>query len=164
LRHEADEPADIRVWPLQGGGYKLELPGGTIERAVLSADDDGDIVMLDGVSQRLHVVADGEGLTVIAAGRNHRFVAEDPLSPPAESAGSAERVMAPIPGRVTRLLAAAGDQVAKGAPLVVIEAMKMEITLRAPFDGTVEQIRCAQGDLVEEGLELVTFAKPGATP
>ena len=138
----------------------VQLPGAAIERAVLSADDDGDIVMLDGVSQRLHVVADGEGLTVIAAGRNHRFVAEDPLSPPAESAGSAERVMAPIPGRVTRLLAAAGDQVAKGAPLVVIEAMKMEITLRAPFDGTVEQIRCAQGDLVEEGLELVTFTKP----
>ena len=46
----------------------------------------------------------------------------------------------------------------KNAPLVVIEAMKMELTLRAPLDGTVAQVRHAVDDMVEEGTELVTFA------
>jgi len=41
---------------------------------------------------------------------------------------------------------------------VVIEAMKMELTLRAPMDGTVRQVRHAVGDMVEEGAELVAFA------
>ena len=47
---------------------------------------------------------------------------------------------------------------AKGTPLVVIEAMKTEFTLPAPVDGTVEQVRCGVDDMVEEGTELVTFA------
>jgi 3-methylcrotonyl-CoA carboxylase alpha subunit len=50
-----------------------------------------------------------------------------------------------------------GDVVEKNAPLVVIEAMKMELTLRAPLDGTVAQVRHAVDDMVEEGTELVTF-------
>ena len=48
--------------------------------------------------------------------------------------------------------------VAKNAPLVVIEAMKMELTLGAPLDGTVAQVRHAVDDMVEQGTELVTFA------
>ena len=59
---------------------------------------------------------------------------------------------------MARVLVRPGDAVAKGAPLVVIEAMKTEFTLPAPVDGTVEQVRCAVDDMVEEGTELVTFA------
>ena len=55
-----------------------------------------------------------------------------------------------------------GDVVEKNAPLVVIEAMKMELTLRGPLSGTIAQVRCVVDDMVEEGTELVTFAKEPA--
>lgn len=77
--------------------------------------------------------------------------------PRTETAGS-ERVVAPIPARVTRVLVNPGDAVRKGAPLLVVEAMKMEMTLTAPADGTVEVVRHGVGEMVEEGAELVTFA------
>jgi 3-methylcrotonyl-CoA carboxylase alpha subunit len=79
-----------------------------------------------------------------------------------ESAGGG-RIVAPMPGTVTRILATAGAQVARGAPLLVLEAMKMEHTLRAPADGRLEALRCAVGDVVQEGAELADFV-PAAQP
>ncbi|MGE3936988.1 MAG: acetyl-CoA carboxylase biotin carboxyl carrier protein subunit, partial [Rhodospirillaceae bacterium] len=60
-------------------------------------------------------------------------------------------------GIVVAVHVAAGDRVTKGQPLVVLEAMKVEHTIRAPADGTVEAVRCAVGDQVAEGAELVAF-------
>jgi 3-methylcrotonyl-CoA carboxylase alpha subunit len=70
--------------------------------------------------------------------------------------------MAPIPGRVASVLVQPGDAVQRGQVLVVVEAMKMEITLAAPEDGIVSAVRCAAGDMVEEGVELVHFEPPAA--
>ena len=60
------------------------------------------------------------------------------------------------------MLVHAGDSVTKGAALVVLEAMKMEITLTAPRDGTIDVIRYSVGDMVEEGTELIHFAEAAA--
>ena len=62
-----------------------------------------------------------------------------------------------MPGKVIALLAAAGAAVEKGAPLLVLEAMKMEHTISAPRAGTVKRFRFAAGDQVAEGAELVEF-------
>jgi 3-methylcrotonyl-CoA carboxylase alpha subunit len=97
------------------------------------------------------------------AGRNHALVELNPLAPPRTESAGADRVTAPIPARVTRVLVAAGDVVARNEPLLVLEAMKMEITLRAPIAGTVAQVPHAVGEMVEEGTELVTFV-PAAAP
>ena len=45
----------------------------------------------------------------------------------------------------------------RGAPLIVLEAMKMEHTLRAPADGRLKALKCAVGDVVQEGTELADF-------
>ena len=66
-------------------------------------------------------------------------------------------LVAPMPGKVIALLARAGAAVEKGAPLLVLEAMKMEHTISAPRDGTVKAFRYAAGDQVSEGAELVDF-------
>ena len=58
------------------------------------------------------------------------------------------RVKAPIPGLVTRILVAAGEEVKADQPLIVLEAMKMENEIRAPFDGVVTSITVAPGDSV----------------
>jgi len=77
----------------------------------------------------------------------------------ATSAPAAARVTAPIPARVARILVAPGAVVRRGAPLVVLEAMKMELTLFAPADGTVATVRHQVDDMVEEGTQLVTFVQ-----
>jgi len=71
------------------------------------------------------------------------------------------RIVAPMPGTVTRILAEPGAGLQRGAPLIVLEAMKMEHTLRAPADGRLKALKCAVGDFVQEGTELADF-EPGA--
>ncbi|MGC5124421.1 biotin/lipoyl-containing protein, partial [Escherichia coli] len=58
------------------------------------------------------------------------------------------------PGRIVAVQAAAGDKVAKGRPIVVLEAMKMEHALTAPFDGVVGELTVKVGDQVVEGALL----------
>ena len=58
---------------------------------------------------------------------------------------------------MTRVLAEAGAAVERGAPLIVLEAMKMEHTLRAPTAGRLKALKCAVGDFVQEGTELADF-------
>ncbi|HEX8251522.1 MAG TPA: biotin/lipoyl-containing protein [Thermoanaerobaculia bacterium] len=64
---------------------------------------------------------------------------------------------APMPGLVLKILVKQGDVVAKGAPLLILEAMKMEHQIVAPKDGTIAAINCREGELVQPGIELVTF-------
>ena len=65
-----------------------------------------------------------------------------------------------MPGRVLAVHVKAGDEVAKGAPLVVLEAMKMEQTITAPAAGKIDRVLCAPGDQVREGAELLAFEDP----
>jgi 3-methylcrotonyl-CoA carboxylase alpha subunit len=64
---------------------------------------------------------------------------------------------APMPGKVISLVAQLGATVEKGAPLLVLEAMKMEHTINAPRKGVVKAFRCTPGDQVSDGAELVDF-------
>ncbi|HVE72657.1 MAG TPA: acetyl-CoA carboxylase biotin carboxyl carrier protein subunit [Thermoanaerobaculia bacterium] len=64
---------------------------------------------------------------------------------------------APMPGLVLRILVSEGDVVAKGAPLLILEAMKMEHQIIAPREGTIAKINCKEGELVQPGVELVTL-------
>lgn len=67
------------------------------------------------------------------------------------------RIIAPIPGRVSRVLVAPGDQISRGDGIVVVEAMKMENELRAPRDGVVGTIDVEEGQGVDGGALLATI-------
>ena len=62
---------------------------------------------------------------------------------------------APMPGMVLKILARQGDVVAKGAPLLILEAMKMEHQITAPKDGKIVSINCTEGEMVQPGIDLV---------
>jgi 3-methylcrotonyl-CoA carboxylase alpha subunit len=66
---------------------------------------------------------------------------------------------APMPGVVTRVMVAAGDEVARGQPLVALEAMKMEHLVRAPRAGRVERVAASPGQMVQAGAVLVELAE-----
>jgi 3-methylcrotonyl-CoA carboxylase alpha subunit len=155
-----DTPIHLRAHPRPDGGFMLDMPRAAVH-ADAREDADGLRLRLDGVLHRLRVVRRGPDIVVIRAGRNHVLRHLDPLAPPRTETGGDDRVIAPIPGRITRILVQPGDRVQRGAPLLVLEAMKMELTLSAPLDGRVEAIRHAVGDMVEEGTELVVFAAAG---
>ena len=153
LLRSAETEIAVRAVYLSRGTYRLVLG----DRPVI-AQVETDGISLDGVMHRTRVVRQGAELTVIHRGRNHLFELVDPLVPASALGAGDDRVVAPIPARVTHVLVQAGDVVSKGAALIVLEAMKMEITLTAPRDATVEVIRYIVGDMVEEGTELIHFA------
>ena len=73
----------------------------------------------------------------------------------ARQPGEARSVTAPMPGTVIRVEVEPGDAVLGRRPLVVLEAMKMEIPVHSPFDGTVKAVHVAAGDRVAGGALLV---------
>ena len=81
---------------------------------------------------------------------------------PLHVGGAGEReveggLRAPMPGKVIALVVEAGTKVEKGAPLLVLEAMKMEHTISAPRKGVVKAFRFVPGDQVTDGAELLDF-------
>jgi len=104
------------------------------------------------------VVAQGEKRHVFLDGRSIVLTHADPLGVAgAEHEEEGTGLLSPMPGKVIALLAQPGAAVEKGAPLLVLEAMKMEHTISAPHAGTVKSFRFAAGDQVEEGVALVEF-------
>jgi acetyl/propionyl-CoA carboxylase alpha subunit len=95
----------------------------------------------------------GGNLVVFADGDAYDFTAPGAMG--AGNAGIADgAVLSPMPGRIVAVTAEAGGTVTKGAPLVTLEAMKMEHVLTAPFDGTVAEVTVEVGQQVSEGVLL----------
>ena len=126
------------------------------------------IVANDGTRLRLRlghrqlsadVVRDGDDLHVFSAGRHRTLTLVDVIAHAGEHDGAGAGLVAPMPGKVIAVHVAAGSQVAKGTPLLVMEAMKMEHAIVAPEDGIVEAVLYAAGEQVAEGAPLVTFAR-----
>jgi 3-methylcrotonyl-CoA carboxylase alpha subunit len=109
---------------------------------------------LDGVISRTVSVLDGHEIYVRT--RNGRFDLHwvDPFGGDDEEQVGEDRLVAPLPGTVVALLAEEGATLEKGAPILTLEVMKMEQTLRAPFAGVLKKLKCKVGDIVQEGTEL----------
>jgi biotin carboxyl carrier protein len=73
-------------------------------------------------------------------------------------AGGAEIIAAPMPGTILEVKVQAGDQIARGQLLMILEAMKMENEILAPHDGTVAEVRAVKGASVNAGDPLVVLA------
>jgi 3-methylcrotonyl-CoA carboxylase alpha subunit len=115
---------------------------------------------IGGTKHTGYFFSDLQGFDLFVEGCYYRVVPPDPLS--AEIAEIATGgLVAPMPGTIRALLVEAGDRVTKGQALVILEAMKMEHTIRAPSAGTVRSLNCAQGMMVEAGAVLVEFEPEG---
>lgn len=121
---------------------------------------DGDTLSgrINGQGRRLQVRVHGGDVLLHDGERRHRF-RRTPLHRLEDEAGaqSGDAIKAPMPGRVVLVKAKAGDAVAAGDVLLVMEAMKMELALKAPRDGVVAELRAAEGDFVEADAVLATL-------
>ena len=90
----------------------------------------------------------------------YSFDLGDPLERHNNDDISASAVLAPMPGQVKSVLVTQGSIVAEGAPMVVMEAMKMEHSLRAPRDGVIASVAVAEGDQVAQGAVLIALEDP----
>ena len=99
-------------------------------------------------------VRDGRTWHVFFNGERWTLSLKDPSQDLDFDAASGS-LAAPMPGRIVKLMVERGAKVAKGEPLLVLEAMKMEHTIVAPADGVVADVHCAAGEQVLEGVELI---------
>jgi biotin carboxyl carrier protein len=124
----------VKVTPLGGGQFAVD--DGTRQRIAYSVvAADGQWVFLDG---RVYV------LQTAAGGRTRTRQGHD------ESA-----LASPMPATVVLVNVDAGQAVTRGDLLVMLEAMKMEVPIKAPRDGVVKAIACRKGELVRPGVPLL---------
>ncbi|WP_164718614.1 acetyl/propionyl/methylcrotonyl-CoA carboxylase subunit alpha [Bradyrhizobium sp. LVM 105] len=126
-----------------------------------TAKEGGFDLTLDGVKSSVAAVIDGHELYLRT--RNGRFDLHwvDPFGGESEEQAGEDKIAAPLPGTVVAVLAEEGAKLEKGAPILTLEVMKMEQTLRAPFAGVLKAIRCKVGDIVQEGVELAVVEPSG---
>ena len=158
FRHRG-ETVSVPVRP-EEGGFRLGLSGGEF-RVCGELSGDGDIVaVLEGKRFCGTVVRKGRELTVFHAGRRHLLSVIDPCTAALPEGEGEEKLTAPLPGRIVSVMVEVGDEVGRGTPLLILEAMKMEHTVTAPEDGVVVRIPHGVGEAVTEGTELVIL-EPG---
>jgi acetyl/propionyl-CoA carboxylase alpha subunit len=140
-----DPFATLGAW--RGGGR-------TASRIVLRVQDDERAVAVDENADTHAAVRVGDAWLVWADGDQHEILVGP--RPRRASAGPA-RLDSPLPGQVVAVRVHAGQVVEAGEELVVVEAMKMEHSIKAPAAGTVRAVLCAAGDQVDRGQPLVDF-------
>jgi 3-methylcrotonyl-CoA carboxylase alpha subunit len=136
------------------GPSTLSIGDREFEFASTMTGDGAFDLTLDGMKSRVVAVVEGHELYLRT--RNGRFDLHwvDPFGGETEEQAGEDRIVAPLPGTVVALLAEEGATLEKGAPILTLEVMKMEQTLRAPFAGVLKAIKCKVGDIVQEGVEL----------
>jgi 3-methylcrotonyl-CoA carboxylase alpha subunit len=144
---------DVRV-AHGAGGWVVATLGKSMSASVSGAGESMEVV-IDGVHMAVQVVPLGDERHVFCGGEEHRLRVVDPLAHAGEEPRQGGHLTAPMSGAIVAVLVKAGDTVARGAPLLILEAMKMEHTIVAPTAGTVSAIHYRQGDQVPEGADLI---------
>lgn len=101
------------------------------------------------------ILAEDTTLIVACDDGRHEFESADAAEVSAGAAAGGGLVVSPMPGQVRKVFVKAGDRVVQGAPVVIIEAMKMELSLYAERSGRVIEVSAAEGDQIREGTVLL---------
>ena len=151
-RHvELAEAGERPIWTIDG--QRLEADAAAVSGGIYS-------ILINGTSFEVRVERRGAELRAITRGREFTAVIQDEREWRRNRGGSVEaegrqQVLAPMPGKVVRVLVSAGDSVRAGQGLLVVEAMKMQNEVRAPKSGTIDRVRVVEGQTVNAGDVVV---------
>jgi 3-methylcrotonyl-CoA carboxylase alpha subunit len=139
-------------------GWAIGLGDGKDSALSLVGRDGNDFVIgLGDATVRGTVVRSGAVFHVFANGVHAALRYQDPMAHAGAEEAESGRLTAPMPGKIVAIHVEQGQTVAKGDPLLVMEAMKMEHTISAPGAGVVQQLLFAVGDQVGDGAQLLTL-------
>ena len=124
-------------------------------------DGSADIVYIAGPAHDRWVFWNGQ---IFRADFSHRPAAGANRPGALAREGRAMSLTAPMPARVSRILVRNGARVSKGDTLIVLEAMKMELPVRAPGDAAVTAVHCQEGELVQADALLMDLSDPSDLP
>jgi len=119
--------------------------------------DQGIDAVIDGVRRRFRIIDAGDSVHVSSSLGNSTFDRVDPFPDPSASV-EAGSLLAPMPGTVVRVEVSEGDEVSEGQTVIVLEAMKMEHSIKSPAAGTVSRLPVALGAQVDTGETLVVIS------
>jgi biotin carboxyl carrier protein len=133
----------------EGTNRRIEIVSMGTSEAILLVDGVRRIVPFARVGDELHFDFGGEiVIAEVSSGARRK-----------KSRHKEHSMAAPMPALVTKILVEPGQRVVRGAPLLILEAMKMEHQIMAPYDGTVEEIRCKAGEMVQPPDDLIVLAR-----
>ncbi|GAA0714903.1 acetyl/propionyl/methylcrotonyl-CoA carboxylase subunit alpha [Dokdonella soli] len=138
---------------LEHGEQRCKVVHAALRDGWLGAD-------FDGITRRWRVSIDNDRVSVHDGMHRHAYLHAPAFAYAADTTTSGDRLVAPMPGRVVVVKASAGDEVAAGQELLVMEAMKMELSLKAPRAGHIESVQAVAGDFVEADAVLVRLIQP----
>jgi biotin carboxyl carrier protein len=142
-----------------GNRIRIEMPGKIIEGDAVEVATGTYSVLIGGHSYEVRVEPAHSGLRVHAGAREFGAEIDDPRAWRRRRGGALEaegrqEVVAPMPGKVVRVLAKQGDEVEAGQGLFVVEAMKMQNEIRSPKKGKLERLLVIEGQVVNAGEPL----------
>jgi biotin carboxyl carrier protein len=149
------EPRDVRL--ARSGDTATVWIDGLAFPVRTRPDGGATEISIDGRREKVWVVADRDTVFVHAYGRSWSLDVINPVEAKLREGAGAGAALAPMPGVLVSLSAAAGDEVAAGDVLAVIESMKMQTEIKAPRDGVVERTPVAVGESFGQGAPLVVL-------
>jgi acetyl-CoA/propionyl-CoA carboxylase biotin carboxyl carrier protein len=163
LQVSGGDPVEVR---LRGRSSAAEVRVGDGEPVPARAFRDAGrlTVTLDGLTMSYTVVHEGGTVWLAADGRVAALREHERLTAHAEGSATGGAVTSPMPGTVTVVQAAVGDEVTAGTPLLVVEAMKMEHVLTAPIAGTVTELGVTAGQTVALDERVAVVTPPASVP
>jgi 3-methylcrotonyl-CoA carboxylase alpha subunit len=155
-RHEITAHGTDGEYRIEHDGTTVEVTGARLAGSQLA--EPGLSARFDGRGRRYRIEADARRILLHDGERRWRYERVPAYQAEHTGAdGSGDQVVAPMPGRIVLVRVAAGDAVAQGQELLVMEAMKMELSLKAPRDGVVAEMRAAEGEFVDADASLVVL-------
>ncbi len=169
---QSDQPSEsVRIEPGdKDQSYSVTIGGHTYTVFVDQVTPDSIRFFVEGRSRRAYVVRDGSRRLVAFDGIDGHVYALTPASESPDMRGARRKatakagaegrieLTATMPGQVVKVLVNQGEAVTRGQPLVVLEAMKMELRVTAPQEGQVARVSCEPGQVVERGQVLLELS------
>jgi len=142
----------------RGGERAFSVNGRPCAVQLVAAEEGAFLLLVEGRLTRAHVALDGQRIFAALSGETYEFT----LAEEKQTRGSAEEpgkpspeILSPMPGKILEVRVCEGAAVQSLAPLVVLEAMKMENVIEAPAAAVIKKIHVRPGDVVDVGQLLV---------
>lgn len=147
----------------EGSRVRATIDGRVLEADALIVAPGVYSILLGGQSLEVRVTPKHDGVHIHSDGEDYVAQVQDPRSWRGRQGGALaaegrQQIVAPMPGKVVRILVTAGDAIEAGKGVLVVEAMKMQNEIRSPKSGTIEKLLVKEGQTVNAGEILAVIA------